>query len=198
MSRFINLTGQRFGRLLVIERAPRPDSYKPRSNAFWKCLCDCGNESVAMASSLKNGSCQSCGCLNREAVSSRGINIKGRVGLKKLYSRYRRNAKAKNRAFTLNEDEFKYITSSDCFYCGVAAHTTVSGDGTKGYTKKRIEFTEYIYNGIDRIDSSQGYTKENSVPCCKICNWMKSNLTLEEFNKHIENIYITLNKRGSV
>ena len=39
------------------------------------------------------------------------------------------------------------------------------------------------YSGIDRIDSLKDYTIENTVPCCKICNYAKSNLTLKQFQE---------------
>ncbi len=40
---------------------------------------------------------------------------------------------------------------------------------------------EYIYNGIDRLDSSKGYTLENCVPCCEEINVMKMALTKDRF-----------------
>lgn len=43
-------------------------------------------------------------------------------------------------------------------------------------------------NGIDRVDSSIGYTIQNSVPCCKICNYAKHNLTLEEFTLWLDRL----------
>lgn len=38
-----------------------------------------------------------------------------------------------------------------------------------------------IYNGIDRIDNAKGYTIENSVTCCKRCNFAKRNMSYDEF-----------------
>lgn len=46
-----------------------------------------------------------------------------------------------------------------------------------------------LVNGIDRIDSSKGYNKENCVPCCFLCNKMKSNLYYKDFLHHIGKIY---------
>ena len=59
-----DLTGQRFGRLVVQE-------YEGRKNGhtMWKCVCDCGNTIVTSAHSLKNGRTKSCGCLNTEVRS---------------------------------------------------------------------------------------------------------------------------------
>lgn len=61
--RFEDLTGRRFGRLTVIEIAPRnPSSPSTR----WYCQCDCGNKTIAYAPMLKNGTKLSCGCLKKE------------------------------------------------------------------------------------------------------------------------------------
>jgi len=61
MGKYINLTGQRFGRLSVIERAEKPTSVGNRG-AYWLCRCDCGNEKIVFGASLKNGNTKSCGC----------------------------------------------------------------------------------------------------------------------------------------
>jgi hypothetical protein len=55
------LTGQRFGRLVVVEYAGR----SPRGGATWRCLCDCGNERVIHAGALTRTAqpTRSCGCL---------------------------------------------------------------------------------------------------------------------------------------
>lgn len=44
-------------------------------------------------------------------------------------------------------------------------------------------------NGIDRKDSSKGYTIDNCVPCCTECNTMKSDLPLDVFYNRIDKIY---------
>lgn len=67
-NRLQDLTGQRFGRLTVIERAENKGS-KTR----WLCLCDCGNKAVKVGSDLKNGNTQSCGCLRSEKSSERSL-----------------------------------------------------------------------------------------------------------------------------
>lgn len=55
----VDLTGQRFGRLVVIERGPpHPTSL----NAAWRCRCDCGNETVVLSNHLRAGTTVSCGC----------------------------------------------------------------------------------------------------------------------------------------
>lgn len=64
-----NLKEEQYGRLLVLEFS-HIDSNKGR-NAYWKCLCDCGNVTVVKSSHLKNGSVKSCGCLAKELSAKR-------------------------------------------------------------------------------------------------------------------------------
>lgn len=61
MSKLIDLTGQRFGRLTVIERVP-----SNCNNARWRCLCDCGRETFVLGTTLRRGECKSCGCFRAD------------------------------------------------------------------------------------------------------------------------------------
>ena len=56
----IDLTGQKFGKLTVIEL----DVDNPKTGAYWKCKCDCGNETFVAVSDLSTGNTMSCGCQN--------------------------------------------------------------------------------------------------------------------------------------
>jgi hypothetical protein len=62
--RAINIAGLRFGRLTVIEPAGRRRGY-----ITWRCLCDCGNEHIAIGSRLRSGECRSCGCHVKSALA---------------------------------------------------------------------------------------------------------------------------------
>lgn len=57
MGKLIDITGQRFGRLTVIER-----SHTYRGMVFWKCACDCGKQITASSGHLRYGHTTSCGC----------------------------------------------------------------------------------------------------------------------------------------
>ena len=48
---------------------------------------------------------------------------------------------------------------------------------------------EYFYNGIDRVDNSKGYTMDNVVSCCRICNVAKQKMTLQEYKDWVEKVY---------
>ena len=90
---------------------------------------------------------------------------------KGIYSRYKNDCKRRNRLkrsikMLLKFEEFSDILNKRCVYCG-----------------------EEQCKGVDRLDSDESYTVENSVPCCSICNRMKNSLTEKEFLQHIEKIY---------
>ena len=61
----VDLTGKRFGRLLVIEEATI-DQRPEKDHAAWICQCDCGNQKIVSGYKLRNGNTQSCGCYRRE------------------------------------------------------------------------------------------------------------------------------------
>lgn len=66
MGKFIDLTGQKFGRLTVLKR---DDSVGTKNGAYWICQCSCGNVKSIMSRSLRSGLTKSCGCFNKEIIS---------------------------------------------------------------------------------------------------------------------------------
>jgi len=89
-----------------------------------------------------------------------GKTIEGRYRLLK----YRHHKRWEDEFITLQD--YEKIFNKQCTYCG-----------------------GIINGGVDRIDNSLGYTKENSAPCCKTCNYMKKDLNIEKFISHIKKIY---------
>jgi len=167
------LLKEKFGRLKILK------IFKNNRMLMANCLCDCGKVIDVRVSYLKSGHTKSCGCLRiyRHKEST--------VGLRQLYSRYNhRNKKLghDNIGFTL--EEFKKLTSSYCFYCGSEPLSIM---------KSKSKHSEYVYNGLDRIDSSKGYTQDNVVPCCVICNRMKLDYDVNDFLDKIEIIYENIN-----
>ena len=71
-----NLHGQKFGRLTALYRTKNLTDYGHAT--YWLCKCDCGNYHVVRKTSLLNGSTQSCGCYNKDAVKQRSfVDITG-------------------------------------------------------------------------------------------------------------------------
>ena len=83
MSKFKDLTGQRFGKLMVVSRAD--DYIKPNGNKIiqWRCVCDCGNEVVVRGEYLKSGHTKSCGC--NKSISHTIIHGKSKSRLYKIW-----------------------------------------------------------------------------------------------------------------
>ena len=80
MGKIQDLTGQRFGKLKVVERTEdhiSPSGYK---YVMWRCQCDCGNFINVRTTDLKNNHTQSCGCLHKEMLSkAKLIDLTGQV-----------------------------------------------------------------------------------------------------------------------
>ena len=60
--------GDRFGRLVVVDRAPNP--YPKNRQAMFRCRCDCGQEKVTLSQSLRSGRTKACGCLQEEKAAA--------------------------------------------------------------------------------------------------------------------------------
>ena len=78
MYNFIDLTGQRFGRLTVVKRVEDYILPSGQHKPQWLCKCDCGNETIVLGELLRYHHTQSCGCLHSEITSI----------IKKKYNRY--------------------------------------------------------------------------------------------------------------
>lgn len=70
-----DLIGQRFGKIVVIEKAPSRNG-----RGYWLCQCDCGKQKEIRTDNLKTGRTQSCGCLHKEALYN--LNKKDLLGQK--------------------------------------------------------------------------------------------------------------------
>ncbi len=67
MTKLIDLTGKRYGRLLVLDR----DGANHMGYSTWTCRCDCGVEKIYVGANLRSGDTKSCGCLHRDNVRIR-------------------------------------------------------------------------------------------------------------------------------
>jgi hypothetical protein len=160
------------------------------NNRCWKCQCDCGTIKVIGASSLTTGQSKSCGCLHRELSKLRQSKPEFEASKNALYARYKCAARKRNITFNISLEDFIEIAKQDCFYCGIGAKQEIKDKNYNGI---------FIHNGIDRINSSLGYSKENCVSCCKQCNFAKLDYTHEEFLEWLDRAYNhSVKKRKSI
>lgn len=170
-----NIEGRKFNRLTALKLSERKYSNGAR---IWECICDCGNKIEVGYSDLVRGETKSCGCYRKEKTSL----PKSEASFNILYRNYKNGAKNRDLDFLLDKDAFRSLTEKECYYCG----RTPNQIQARG--KERVN-GEYIYNGIDRVNNFIGYTIENTVPCCKVCNFAKRNMTEGEFLDWIKSVY---------
>ena len=169
-------TGKRFGKLVALYHYLEKSRYpNGRSKVYWMCACDCGKEAKVDVLNLVAGHTKSCGCL---------IN-NDNTAFFSLYANYKHSAKEGNRVFTLTKERFKELTSSVCHYCGLEPIQEQKYNGNKGSASG----PSYIYNGLDRVDTSKGYSEDNVVSCCGTCNRAKLAMSKEEFLSWIDRVY---------
>lgn len=176
-----DLTNRKFGQLTVKKRDESKIGHYRGS--YWICNCECGNVKSISRHSLVNHGTISCGCFQIKKAMENGLD--GNQSHKNYWlSKYKKRAKKLNIDFSLSKDLFYSICEQNCYYCGVKPSKK-----SCGYEKKSGKGLPYHANGIDRIDPSIGYIKDNCVSCCKQCNFMKTNKTIDEFFNLIKMIY---------
>jgi len=84
------------------------------------------------------------------------------------YVTYKRSAETKQLSFEIEKETFTELVKMQCHYCGI--------------------IKEKGFNGIDRLDSTKGYTMENIVSCCEMCNFMKGSMSESTFTKCVKHI----------
>lgn len=170
MATFQDLTGQRFGKLVVLERASNSAS---DNKVQWLCKCDCGNTTVVRARCLMSNHTRSCGCFQKEQVSKTVRKTK------KKYNEYR----------VENETVYVKLTNSDLemvcdsedweglkLYCWRL--------GSAGYAVSRKNGKPIFFHA-QVIDCSKGRVRDH-INRNKLDN-RKSNLRIVDYQANIIN-----------
>lgn len=119
MPKALDLTGNRYGRLLVLTPASKTKEGKTR----WLCICDCGTQAVVRSETMRNGTARSCGCYRSERTSARC-----RLPVVNYFGAHARVMRAKGRAAVQ--------TCVDCG--GAAAHWSYDGLDTNALYEERV------------------------------------------------------------
>jgi len=176
--------GDRMHDLLILEVHHRDH----RSRRFLLCRCICGNTKVIQGSLITAGNTKSCGCrVQRSAQKRRLPNNAGVIN--QIILGYRRHAKRRGLRWALSVSAVRRIIALSCHYCNSPpSNVKITKNHRQGFT----------YSGIDRVDSSVGYTEKNCVPCCKRCNKAKNDTPLEQFLIWVAAVYTHMAKKGDI
>lgn len=168
----INLQDKVYPHFEVIGKSAYKDKW---GSTYWYCQCTCGELFIRKGTAISRNRIKSCGCIRRlHDKLPQGISEFNR-----LLRVYKRHAKLRGYDFSLTRDEFYTLTKQNCYYCNQEPSNRLKSEYSSG---------DYIYNGVDRINNTLGYSIDNVVSCCGICNAMKSSMDADYFIKKCKTI----------
>lgn len=166
--------GEKYNKLTIKAWVSRKDGYLVE--------CECGECLTVKYYRLVRNVTRSCRKCFVSTSSGRPL-LPDNLGAKRaVKTQYRLEAKRRGLPFTLTEEQFNLLITSPCHYCGLPPSTPVSITSSAAHE-------DFRYTGVDRVDSSQGYSISNCVPCCKHCNFAKLDRPLDEWLGWIQRIY---------
>lgn len=164
---FIDLTGKRFGRLLVVRDSGIRKSRRP----IWECICDCGKTVNIQGKYLLCGDTHSCGCLKLEPAHNR--DSCGEITAS-FWTPIVTGARARGIPFEVTRQQALAIYIAQDGLCALSGVPIRFSSNVRDTRSKQTA-------SLDRIDSGGGYTIDNIQWVHKKINIMKSSLDVDEF-----------------
>jgi len=108
-------------------------------------------------------------------------------GERYAFKRIKSDAAAARRSFEIPFDWFVKQCHEPCHYCGRVDRNNISIK-SRSLKVKGFVVENFKYNGLDRVDNAVGYTVDNCVPCCAICNRGKNSMGYNDFIEYISDL----------
>ena len=177
MPKLIDLTGKRFGRLVVLERVENRVTENGSSTTMWRCRCDCGNIVDVHGGNLRSGHTRSCGCYNIDNIIER--NTKHNHSSERLYQVWNSMI---GRCYNKKYDKYKNYGHIGIKVCDE-------------WKRDYMAFRKWAYlNGYDENAPFQRCTLDRINPhgdyCPENCRWVDFSV---QANNKSTTIYITYN-----
>lgn len=169
MSKLIDLSGKKVGRLTIVKRAPNSKAGESR----WHCLCDCSGVTIVLSGHLRSKATQSCGCLAK-LLTSRRSTTHGMTDTAEYIAWQR----MKNRCLNKNMTGFKRYGGRGISVCGRWLNSFENFLSDMGVKPKNG--TRY---SLDRIDNNGNYEPSN-------CRWATS-LDQAQNTRNLSTFYAT-------
>lgn len=164
--------GTRFGRFRIISFV-----LNKRGGRSYLCECDCGNVRQIESGKLNTQKSQSCGCLRSDLLRISKKRWPGNPAINSIIAQYRAAARKRSLEWSLTHQLATKLLTQHCFWCGSPPSRPVHSRSHSA-----------VVGGIDRRDNTLGYTEQNAVASCKICNIAKASLTENEWTKWLDRI----------
>ena len=161
MGRFVDLTGQKFGRLTVIERAEDYISPKGQHSTRWFCSCECGNPNLILvrAGALKNGNTKSCGCLDSETTAKRNKDFCKKYNTYDLSGEYGVGYTSKGEEFYFDLEDYDLIKDY-CWHLDAYGYVISQNSGTKN-NRKHIKMHRVLLPKFKIVDHINHNKRDN-------------------------------------
>jgi len=176
------MIGSKWGRLTVVRYLGRKKHGIEGTVGMYECLCECGSTVRRNHACLTQKQTVSCGCWKSEKIALRTRKLD--TAFRDLWCHYKKGARERNLEWALTEEQFRELTKSPCYYTGREPSQVAHSASTNKRVKLGLEPLPggyYVYNGIDCLDSTVGYTLENCVAACGDANKAKLEMTHDEF-----------------
>jgi hypothetical protein len=166
-----NQIGKKYGLLTVIDKGISITEKNNDKAKTLLCLCDCGTQKSVRWKEIISGKIKSCGCLIR-ITSAETARLSS---AKCVFNKYKDG--------NLRFDDFLILSQQNCQYCDEPPSNRANHFISK--SKRSSEFARengyFVYNGLDRVNSSLPHNMDNVVPCCRWCNYAKRERSVEDF-----------------